>query len=214
MENAVVTWIFGLLTFLSPPAQTTCRLPGWEETVESRTQRYESIAKDLYEVIYTEKTKTPYGGKRGRAHTVALMVALAYMESGFMPDVDRGPCYRGPGFRARCDGGLSATMWQIRIGAGTTIDTIHGTPDLDQADLFRDRKAAIRAALHMVNRSFRAARMLGPEDRLNVYGSGRVGAGQAAGKARLDLAHRLLVNRAVSWESDKTFLIPLVDTGS
>lgn len=211
MEHTVVAWIFALMSFLAPPERLTAaphvQLPGWEETLEQRTERYESIAKDIYEVVYDPAAKLPYRGKRGRAQTAALLVAIAFMESGFMPDVDKGPCYRKGNFRSRCDGGLSAGMWQARLGEGETLLSIHGIDGLKQADLFRDRKVQVRIALHMVNKSFRAARLLGPEDVLNVYASGRTGAGQKGGLARLQTAKRAYAARPPSWKEDKEYVI-------
>lgn len=211
MEHTVVAWIFALMSFLAPPEKLTAaphvQLPGWEETLEQRTERYESIAKDIFEVVYDVSAKLPYRGKRGRAQSTALLVAIAFMESGFMPDVDKGPCYRKGSFRTRCDGGLSAGMWQARLGEGETLLSIHGVDGLKQADLFKDRKTQVRIALHMVNRSFKTCRLLGPEAVLNVYSSGSCSRGQKPASARLALAKRAYAARPPTWKEDKEFVI-------
>lgn len=210
MNTVVTAWILSLMTFLAPPEKLAAapQLKGWEETVEQKTERYESIAKDIFEVVYDPAAKLPYRGKRGRAYTSALLVAIAFMESGFAKDVDKGPCYRQGSFWTRCDGGLSAGLWQARIGAGETLLSIHGIDGLKQADLFADRKQQVRVALHMVVRSFKACRLLGPEAALNVFASGSCSRGQAPALARLKVAKRALANRPPTWTDDAVFVLP------
>lgn len=204
----VIPWIVALMTFLSPPERITSQpqITGWAETLEQRTERYESIAKDVYEVVYSAE-KLPYRGKKGRAYSTALLVGIAFMESGFAHDVDKGPCYRGGGFRYRCDGGLSVGLWQARLGGGETLLSIHGVDGLKQADLFADRKTQVRVALHMVVRSFKTCRLHGPESALNVYASGSCMRGQKEGLARLLVAKRALANRPPPWTDDTPFVI-------
>lgn len=207
--SPVIPWILSLLTLLAPPERLAAlpQLPGWEETAEQKLTRYESIAADLYAVTYAPEARLPYRGKRGRAASTALLVAVAFMESGFARDVDRGPCYRGGSFRTRCDGGLSAGLWQARLGAGETLESIHGVGGLTQADLFGDRKKAAAVAMHMIVRSFKACRLLGPEALLNVYASGSCSRGQVPALARLKLARRLLADRPPPWKDDAQHVV-------
>lgn len=121
--------------------------PGWEETRQERTERYEDIARAVLEVSFDPEERPLFTGPRGRAHTALMLVAVAHHESGFARDVDVGPCYRGGNLRARCDGGNSACMVQIRIGSGTTRE------GWTQADLFADRSKCFRAGLHMLRRA-------------------------------------------------------------
>jgi hypothetical protein len=116
---------------------------------------------------------------------VALLIALASLESGFAADVDLGPCYRALESR-RCDGGLSVSLWQIRVGGGTTPE------GWDRSTLQRDRQKAARRALRLAWWSMKACSGRGRDSGLRAYASGNCDHGQAASEARLGLARRLL----------------------
>src|SRR5512147_2209962 len=124
-------WILSLLVFLASPEHRAAlpAYPGWKETAQQRTARYESIAEDIAATTTSPREQ-------------ALLVAVAYHESGFAPDVDLGPCYRGPkNDSGRCDGGLAVSMWQIQaVGE-------------DARELFADRRRAARRALAAMRRS-------------------------------------------------------------
>jgi hypothetical protein len=186
----VSAWILSLLLFLAPPERMAAQpaFPGWEEDTATKRARYAQIAEDIA-VVVTDSTEAPaVGGKNGRARTAALIVAIAWKESAFARDVDLGPaCYRGRDGRSpRCDGGAAASIFQIRIGAGTTVE------GWKQADLFADRKKAVRAALHLVRRSVNACSKYGALAALRSYASGSCERGHAASAARVQLAQRLL----------------------
>jgi hypothetical protein len=187
----VVAWLVSLMASLAPPEVAAAQpaFPGWAETAEERAARYESIASDLAAVVYAPETRPLYSGRRARARTAALLVALAFKESGFAPDVDRGPCVkiRDPktGY-ARCDGGASACMLQVRTGAGTTLE------GWTREELFADRKKCFTAGMNAARRSFVACARLGLDSLLNVYASGTCERGGPQGKERLDLALRLV----------------------
>jgi hypothetical protein len=116
---------------------------------------------------------------------VALLLALASLESGFAPDVDVGPCYQGGAYHGRCDGGASVSLWQIRIGDGTT-------PEGWTREDLRNRRKAARVALRMAWWSMRRCAGRGQDSGLRAYASGDCNHGQAASAARLELARRLL----------------------
>jgi hypothetical protein len=167
--NPVTSWLFSLMVAFAPPDERarSSQLPGHEETVEQKTARYESIAKDLFDVVY-DPTEVPlFAGPKGRARTAALVLAVAYHESGFAHDVDVGPCYRGKDGRgARCDHGKSACVMQLHVGDGTTLQ------GYTQEELFADRKKCFRAGLGLLRRSFSECRHLDAKHRLNAYASG------------------------------------------
>ncbi|APR88518.1 hypothetical protein A7982_13867 [Minicystis rosea] len=166
--------------------------PGWEETAEARSARYRSIAEDLQAVAYDPAERPLFAGKRGRARTAALLLALALKESGLAPDTDRGPCYRGrDGRNARCDSGRSACMLQIRVGKGTTPE------GWTKEDLFADRRKCFRAGLHLARRSVGACSQDGPDFILNAYASGVCGLGHQQSRERVALAERLFVRQPV-----------------
>lgn len=209
MLNPVTAWLVSLFTFLAPPerAAKAVSLPGWTETTEERSARYEAIAADLHAVVYDPAIKPLFGGPEGRAKTAALLTALAFMESGFAPDVDKGPCYRGQRggkLHGRCDGGLSACMLQIRIGSGTTAE------GWTQADLFADRKKCFTAGLRLAKRSYVAGQRagLGPDDMLRVYASGSTLRGQRESKARLELTRKLIARGGLPANDGNMIVLP------
>jgi hypothetical protein len=204
------------MVYLAPPDKLAeaPQLPGWEETSSEKQARYEEIAKSLYHVTYDPASKSLFSGKTGRARTAATLLAIAFMESGFAKDVDKGPCSkkRPPGMD--CDGGQAAGLGQIRLVDGETILPIHGVEGKTQKDIFADRELMFRIQLHMVTKSFASCRRYGTDWALNVYASGSCTRskkptkipgegllkgsmvhepdGLAAGRARLMLARRLL----------------------
>jgi hypothetical protein len=181
-------WLVALITTLAPldRASPDREFPGWTETSDERLARYGSIAADLSTFVLDPETKPAFGGDAGRARTAALLLAIAYHESGFAKDVDLGPCYRGPrGRSSRCDSGMSACVLQIHLGNGKTPE------GWTQADLFADRRKCFAAGLRLVRASLGACRHLPLRDRLSAYASGSCAHGAEASRALMDLAERL-----------------------
>lgn len=175
-------WILALILSLTQHAGELPAYPGWAETDAQRLARYRSIADDIATVVLDPEEQPIVGGSHGRAKTAAQLVAIAAMESGFAPDADVGPCFRGlDGRGPRCDGGRAASIFQLHSGRGGTV-----------AELFADRSRAVRAALGLVRRSARACLADGPDAALRVYSSGSCDRGRDASAARVKLARRLL----------------------
>jgi hypothetical protein len=176
---------------IAPPERLVAapQFSGWEETIEAKEARYLSIANDIAQVAYDPDEQPAFAGRRGRQETAALLLAIAFKESGFAHDVDKGPCVqhkdRKTGY-VRCDGGASACMMQIRIGAGTTKE------GWTQRDLFADRTKCFRAGLSLVRRSMNACREHPVEYRLNAYASGVCSLGHSGSKDRMRYWRKLL----------------------
>lgn len=209
--NIVIAWIMALMTQAAPPAKLAAQyqLPGHEETAEQKTLRYEEFATDLYKVAYDPSVQPLYNGPKGRALTAAVLLAIAFHESGFAHDVDKGPCYRGKnGKDGRCDSGRSACSMQVQVGAGTTTLGAHGIDGLTQADLFADRKLCFKAAMHIVRRSFRCKHQ--PDGgRFNLYASGNCNEGLKPSREITGTVHRFLADQSRIPGPDATFLLPL-----
>lgn len=91
-----------VMTALSPESRWTA-MPGHDEAVEARRERYASIARDIAHVA-------------GNRHDAALLTSVAWHESGFAHDVDVGPtCYRGKGYESRCDAGRAVGLTQLHL---------------------------------------------------------------------------------------------------
>ena len=197
--NTITTWLFSIMTLVAPPQKLAAipQFKGYEETVEQKEERYKSIAKDLYEVVYDPSFKPLYSGPDGRANTAALVLAIAWHESGFAKDVDVGPCYRGKDNKGyRCDNGKSVCLMQIQIGKGKTNKS-HGIEGLSQSDLFLDRKSCFRAGLSLIRRSFAACSKYGKDSVLNAYASGACGLGQNRSDEMLAIVRRMLRTKPV-----------------
>lgn len=202
--NAVTVWLYALMVWLAPPDKLAARpqYPGWEESESDKQARYQAFAEDLYAVVYDPAEAPLFGGHKARAHTAALVLAVAYKESGFAADVDRGPCYRGKdGRSSRCDGGQSACTLQIKLGRGSTAE------GWDQSELFADRKKCFRAGLALMRRSYKACSQEGPDYRLNAYASGVCGRGYGKSRERIALARRILFERGPVPQPDQDFLL-------
>lgn len=194
----VVAWLYSIIAAVAPPDKEHRHpsFPGWEETAEERVERYESIASDVVAVAFDPEKKPLFGGALGRARTAALLLAVAYHESGFAKDVDKGPCYRGKGGRsARCDHGKSACLMQIRIGQGTTQE------GWTQDELFADRKKCFSAGLNLMRKSISACRNLDERHRLNAYASGVCERGHRGSEGLMSLMHDFLTKSPIPREA-------------
>jgi hypothetical protein len=201
--NPIVSWLFAMMVAFAPPEKTSkaYQFPGHEETVEQKTARYQSIAQDLYDVVYDPDADPVYGGPNGRRRTALLMLAIAFHESGFAHDVDIGPCYRGrDGQSARCDHGKSACVMQLHVGEGTTPE------GYSQADLFADRKKCFRAALARIRSSLGECKHLDERHRLNAYASGVCTRGDEQSEELMDLVDKFGAKVAAPPEDDAAYM--------
>lgn len=177
----LAAWTLSLIVYLAPPERLAAlpQFPGWQETAAQKLARDTSIAEDIAAVSLDRAPKHPH-------RAAALLVALAFMEGGFAADVDIGPCYRPLPSSPRCDGGAAVSLWQIRIGDGSTTD------GWTRTDLQTDRRKAARVALRMAWHSITRCAQRGHDAGLRAYATGSCDHGQEASAARLGLARRLL----------------------
>lgn len=167
-----LAWLLSLLLAVCPPGKQPLR-----ESAEAGELRYQSIAADVEAVAMDESEAPLFGGPLGRERTEVLLLAVAYMESGFRSDVDSGA--------TRGDSGRSCTLWQLQKGQRGC------------APFVADRRLAAREALHAMRRSAGACRGnayhafgFGVNDMLRVYASGNCLGGEYESAARVDLARR------------------------
>lgn len=171
MNQAVLAaWALRVLLTLSPLTAPREALPGWAETPWERGVRYVAIASD---VAAAADEACGSRGEGCRRWAVAVLLGVAWHESGFAADVDAGRCYRGrDGKGPRCDGGRAWGLWQMQ-----------GSGDEGKA-WARDRRAGAREALRRIGRSLRACRRLPREEALSAYAGGRCEGAEAARRAR------------------------------
>jgi hypothetical protein len=78
-----VAWVLSILVAAAPPEK---KAPEPEAEV---LERYEAIATSIVEASF-ETTRPIFIGRSPRSHSMALMAAVAVVESGLRADVDRG----------------------------------------------------------------------------------------------------------------------------
>ncbi len=144
--------------------------PSGGETAEAHQDRLESIAAAVAEVAATE---APIGASEGGlARTAAVLVAIAYYESGFDWAVDVGG--------KRGDGGRAVCLMQV-----------HPRPGLLPETLETSRAACFRAGLQIARRSFGACGRFPAAGGLAAYTSGRCDRGVMSSATRVRLAEKL-----------------------
>lgn len=189
------------------------------ETPEEGKKRYEEIAQALISVVFDPNEKPIFGGQYGRSKTLALLLSVAYFESGYRKDVDLG---LGP--LARGDNGQSWCMMQVMLGRPSHLDSntrrrvvledkyykiisrptkyengqVQYTSDPPQGwgglELVRDRKRCFRTGLHLIRKSFDACRTIPLLDRLSVYGAGECIKNMEASRVRVRKAQKWLAH--------------------
>jgi hypothetical protein len=190
-------WIFSLLLLLSPPEKREAFQRGTDrpipaeqrETSEEGRVRYAQIARDLDEVLSAPDAPRLFRGSKGKARTAALVLAVAYLESGFRKDVDLGEGKLGRG-----DHGRSFCLMQIQTGkgAGTVPATDPVVAQWTGNDLVKDRKKCLRAGLAMLAQSLGECRLLKDErDRLSAYTTGTCRDDQSESRVRWGWARRI-----------------------
>lgn len=131
------------------PLTQHCYFPVSQTCLDNENKFYESIAKDISEVMYEPDVKFPFSGDDARVKTALLLAAIAATESGFNKDIDS--C------KVTGDHGLALGMWQTHTARSETCF---------------DRKKAIRKALEIVNVSFNFCKSYPELDRMSGYTTG------------------------------------------
>lgn len=195
--DTVIVWILAFLTTQAPPTRKAYYAEA-QETPAEATARYTSIASDIRDVVFDPAESPLFKGSSGRARTASVVESIMLHESGFRKDVDYGLGKSGVG-----DSGTSWCMMQVKLGHmvnGHTEKRIIPTPDggflyttdltkgYGGEDLIADRKACIRAGLHIVRRSFGACSRQPIAHWLDSYASGSCDAGQVESERRMGLA--------------------------
>lgn len=146
--------ILSWLIQVAPPARFALipTYPEAVETVEERHARYVDISQDIAEVVSAEFPDR--GPSAARRRAAALLVGIAWHESGFARDVDVGPCAPGRLKKGGCDSGRAKGLWQI------------------QAYEVPTRQDGARLALRLAKRSFTACKKLPVQAQLAAYAAG------------------------------------------
>jgi hypothetical protein len=155
MHETFIAWLISMMVAYAPPSiadapvHTPEYLELWRESPEQRRTRYDEIARAAFAVAHDPAERPLFGGPSARTRTAHTLLAIAMHESGFSPDVDRGPCWRGrDGKSKRCDGGRANCMMQVHVGYGGK--TREGWT---AGELFADRKKCFAAGLHILQAS-------------------------------------------------------------
>lgn len=203
-DEKVVQWAVDQMARWSPPDKLSAAetASGYPETEAEARSRFAKIAAAARDVAFDPKEPPVFQGPDARSRTMAVMLAIASIESGgFQKKTDLGI---GDGVG---DGGKSWCLMQVRLSTknaatGKTwyrvvLDdkywsyAVDGVSGWGGEDLVADRHKCFRAGLHAVRGSFDKLASRPLEDRLAVYASGKITAGFVASRRRME--------RAVSW---------------
>ena len=174
--DSMIAWVVALMLAWAPPGRS--KIKDAVESPDEGRARYTEIAKAVTKVVYDETVTPVFQGPHGRASTAALLLSIAYHESGFRRDVDLGI-----GKLAR-GSGVDSCLMQIRVGRGQT------SQGWSHGDLVTDREKCFRAGLNLVRKSFGACRRLDPRDWLSGYTTGRCTENEPLSRSRLGYALR------------------------
>lgn len=153
-----------VLLLLVPPGKYTFK---GAEPADAARLRYAQIAADV-EAVAAEM--------HGNDTEAAMMVAIAYHESGLRADVDDG--------RVR-GGGRDTCIMQVRPRNPKEAD-----------ELATDRKACFRRGLALVRNSLRVCRKNKREERFAAYASGSCDRGLAESRGIAAIVDRVLKLKA------------------
>lgn len=206
----VVAWIVSFIVAVAP-ADRPQFVKDAKETKDEALVRYNSIARDVTEVVWADPQPPLFAGPNGRARTVAVILSIMSHESGFRKDVDFG---LGKG--AKGDSGRSWCLMQLNVGEGRTFswNTVKGRAAYDSdpssevvkgwtgKELVADRKKCITAGLRVMRISFDATVNMPLSDRLRVYASGNANAGGEASARRMNLATKWYANNPAPLSDD------------
>lgn len=213
----IIAWVLSFIVAVAPPDRRHFA-EGDRETKEEALARYESIARDLVDVVYSPETKPLFAGPDGRAKTAALVLSMMRFESDFRRDVDFGIA------AGRGDHGRSFCLMQIQTGSGRTWpwNKVKQRFALDKdppseveigwtgEELLQDRKKCLTAGLRIAKMSFNACGSLPESERLRVYASGSCGRGVKESANRFALAKRWYKDHPVPMQDASALsLIPL-----
>lgn len=158
--STLTTWILTVLLSIVPPQKIS---PHTKESVEDMTARYESIAKDMSKAI--EQSKPLFKGEDVELRTAALLLSIAYYESGFNKNVDEG--------HIRGDKGRSWCLMQINIGNGHVIVGDSEMKSWTGKDLIKDRKKCFAVGLETIRASLNQCHFLDGAGALSGYTTGK-----------------------------------------
>jgi len=184
-------WIFSVMTMMAPIDRSSLpTVPGAKETPFERIDRYDAISKMAVQVSFDpNESPLPLTSKEMnqlnirtdeqlRAFTALTLVSVALWESSyFRRDVDLGTGRLGFG-----DNGRSVCLMQINVGKGMTAE------GWGAKELVEDRDKCFRAALHLLQDSWRSCGNVPMEQRASVYTSGTCRDGISESKHRISTA--------------------------
>ena len=175
--EVLASWLLGVMVATAEPGRS--RFPKEaRETAEDGRARYAAIARAIADVALDPAEPPVFTGDRARERTAALLLSIAFHESGWRRDVDLG---LGPEARG---GGRYYCIMQVAVDRGKKASGFTGPQLVD------NRASCVRAALDILQRAQGACRGQGPDAWMRIYTSGRCTRGRKSADARLATARR------------------------
>jgi hypothetical protein len=177
--EVLASWLLGVMISTAEPGRS--RFPKEaRETLEEGRARYAAIARTIADVALDPEEPPVFTGERARERTAALLLSIAFHESGWRRDVDLG---LGPQARG---GGRYYCIMQVAVDRGKKASGWTGP------ELIENRSRCVRAALDILQRAKSSCRAQGPDAWMRIYTSGRCTHGRKSADARLSTARRWL----------------------
>ena len=173
----LASWLLGVMLATAEPGRSRFPVEARETPEEGRT-RYAAIARAIADVSLDPQEAPVFTGEHARERTAALLLSVAYHESGWRRDVDLG---LGPHARG---GGRYHCIMQVAVDRGKHASGWTG------AQLVESRQRCVRAALDVLQRAKGSCRAQGPDAWLRLYTSGQCTRGRKAAEARMHTARR------------------------
>lgn len=132
LDAAMTAWV--------PPAAQ----PEGEDAAKAR---YAAIAQDVAAVVSDPDEPPLFEGDNDRHRTALLLLSIASYESSFFARVDEGRC-----LPRECDAGHAFGLFQVQPARGIALDGDgwrYDSRGFHGRDMVRDRRIAIRVALHL-----------------------------------------------------------------
>ena len=177
--EALSAWLLGVMLATMPPGKFK-EPPAAVEPEEETRARYEGLSRALAEVVLDPEERSLYPGPDGRRQTAALMLSLAFHESGFRRDIDLGLGKKPhAGRQYWC-------VMQVGVDGKPTPEGWTG------ADLTADRRKCFRAALHKLQQTRGSCKAQGPDAWLRSYAAGDCSRGAKPAAQRIGTFRRWL----------------------
>lgn len=184
-------FVLSLILQVSPPSRVES-MQARKETQESISQRLESIANDIVEIVWDPKIGPVFKGPYGRELTAGMLVTTFVEESNFRAEVDDGTV-RGDSGASWCLGQIKLSNMRIKFEDNGFYSYSQNKEGYSGKDLVTDRKLCVDSALRVLRTSQDYCKHItGASNRFAAYASGKCSIGQDVSRRRVERAVKIV----------------------